>query len=48
MIVGPEIGPLYDQRSVLVCKATNINDMHFSIVKDFWICVIYATAESTV
>ncbi len=35
MIVGPVIVPLYHQWSVLVCNATNNNDLHFSIVKRF-------------
>ncbi len=27
---------MYHQWSVLVCNATSNNDLHFSIVKDFW------------
>ena len=37
--------PLHHQWSVLVCNATNNNDLHFSIVKIFGF--VYATAAST-
>ncbi len=41
MMVGPVIGPLHHQWSVLVCNATNNNDLHFSMVKIFGF--VYAT-----
>ncbi len=39
IIVSPVTGPLYHQWSMLVCNATNNNDLHFSIVKDLDLCM---------